>query len=89
MYHCHIHFYLTGHPCRIFEIIKEMYPLEHFTHEFSESEKPDKTLTAKANVIIAVLDGIDIKEELNILTSNKGENTELILPPHILPPGAA
>ncbi len=79
MYHCHIHFYLTGHPCRIFEIIKETYPLEHFTHEFSESEKPDKTLTAEANVIIAALDGMDIKEELKILISNKSENTELIL----------
>ncbi len=34
MYHCHIHFYLVGGLCREFEIIKEMPPLEHFTHEF-------------------------------------------------------
>lgn len=39
MYHCHIHFYLVGGLCREFEIIKEMPPLEHFTHEFFERDR--------------------------------------------------
>ena len=36
MYHCHIRFYLTGHRYKLFEIIKELPPLDHFTHEFME-----------------------------------------------------
>ncbi|MBD5136761.1 MAG: response regulator [Lachnospiraceae bacterium] len=79
MYHCHINFYLTGHQCRVFDIIKGMSPLEHFTHEFFESDKPDKTLTAKANVILADLHDVDVKENLQILISGKNKDTELIL----------
>lgn len=43
MYHCHIHFYLTGHRRELFDAVKGMAPLEHFTHEFSESDIPEKT----------------------------------------------
>ena len=38
MYHCHIRFYLAGHQNQVFEIIKQILPLKHFTHIFSESD---------------------------------------------------
>ena len=53
MYHCHIHFYLTGQAHRVFEIVKGMSPLPHFTHEFFESDVPEEPLVAKADVILA------------------------------------
>ncbi len=79
MYHCHIHFYLTGHSCSAFEIIKEMPPLEHFTHEFSESEIPDRELASKADVILVDLQGLDAKETVRMLALEKKQEAELIL----------
>ncbi len=29
MYHCHIHFYLIGHTCGTFDIVKEIRPFEN------------------------------------------------------------
>lgn len=79
MYHCHIHFYLTGHQHRVFEIIKEMSPLENFTYEFFESDEPEAELTAKADVILVDLQDLNVKESLQILTLNKNREAELIL----------
>lgn len=79
MYHCHIQFYLSGHSCRVFDIIKEISPLEHFTHEFLESEKPEGELAAKADVILADLQDMDVKEALQTLTVNKNNEAEIIL----------
>ena len=79
MYHCHIHFYLAGRPGRVFEIIKEMSPLEHFTHEFSESSKPERALAGRADVIVADLRDVNTKEALRMLVSCKSGDAELIL----------
>ena len=79
MYHCHIHFYLAGHQCRAFEIIKEIPPFENFTHEFSESDKPMEALAAGADVILVNLQDMDGKEALRALTLNKMEETGIIL----------
>ncbi len=79
MYHCHIHFYFAGHPCRAFEIAKEMSPLVPFTHEFSESDRPEEKLTAQADVIMVSLQGMDAKETLQMLTSKRKEDAEIIL----------
>lgn len=79
MYHCHIHFYLTGHSCRAFEVIKEMPPLEHFTHKFSESEIPNGALASEADVILADLQDMDAREALRMLVSEKKQGAELIL----------
>ena len=79
MYHCHIHFYLAGSQKRIFEIIKEMPPMEHFTHGFLESDTPQEALAARADVIIADLHGLDPREALRILTFGKVKEAELIL----------
>lgn len=79
MYHCHIHFYLTGYQHRLFETIKGMSPLENFTHEFLESDEPEGELAAKADVILADLQGMDVKQTVQILLLNKNKEAELIL----------
>ena len=85
MYNCRLHIYLAGLPCRAFEIIREMSPLEHFTHVFSEGCDLKSALAARADVIIACLadreikDIKDIKDILGILTSDPSAETQLIL----------
>ncbi len=79
MYHCHSHFYLAGEKCRVFDIIKEITPFEHFTHEFTESEILDESFISKANVIIANLQNMDAKETVRMLVSSRKKETELIL----------
>ncbi len=79
MYHCHIHFYLMGLKNRAFEMIKEMHPLEHITHEFSESEQCEVRLAAKADVIFAYLQDMDVKEALQAIEAGKKREAELIL----------
>lgn len=79
MYRCHMHFYLIGHSHRIFEIIKNMSPMEHFTHEFFESEEYEKSLADKADVILADISGLDIEEAVKTLIADNKEKTEIIL----------
>ncbi len=79
MYHCHVHFYLAGHHCKIFEIIKEMSPLEHFTHEFIEDARLSEEPAAASDVIFANIEDIDEKEALRTLITGKGKDTDLIL----------
>ena len=79
MYHCHVHFYLAGCQNRVFEIVKGAFPLKNFTHEFSESEKPVEVLAAKADVIIANLQDMDVRQMVRTLSSAKPAESELIL----------
>ncbi len=79
MYHCHIRFYLTGHHNRVFEVIKEALPLENFTHEFIESERPVENLASRADVILANLQDLDKAEVALILSSVSDTSKELIL----------
>lgn len=79
MYHCHVHFYLSGRQCGTFEIIKEISPLEHFTHEFMESEKAEETLAAEADVIFAYLPESDAEAAVRKLIKAKKKDAELIL----------
>lgn len=79
MYHCRIHFYLLGHQGSVFKIIKEISPLEHFTHEFLESDKPESVLAAKADVILADIQDLDAQETVQMLNASKKNDTEIIL----------
>ncbi len=82
MYHCHIHFYLAGRSCQIFETIKMISPLEHFAHTFIESERPEEDLAAKADVILADLQEFDQEGErkaIQILLAGKRPEAELLL----------
>ncbi|MCI8660707.1 MAG: response regulator [Lachnospiraceae bacterium] len=79
MYHCHIQFYLVGNHGRVFDIVKEMPPLENFTHDFFESKEPDNNLVAEADVILADFQNMDVKKAFQILISGKRDKTEIIL----------
>ncbi len=79
MYHCHTHFYLIGDHSRIFDIIKGMEPLEHFTHEFSESGRPEKELAALADVVVADLTELPVEETLQVLAEGRKQEAEVIL----------
>ncbi len=79
MYHCHIHFYFIGQPCRVFEIIKEMPALEYFSHEFLESKEPEEALTVRADVIVADLQDMDVKQGVRALITGKSKEAQLIL----------
>ena len=79
MYHCCIRFYLVGIQRKAFEIMKGIVPLEHFTHEFDEGEEPDQSALAKADVILADLDGMDARDILHKLLKGKRANAELVL----------
>lgn len=81
MYHCHIQFYLTGHSCRVYEIIKEMSPFEHFTHEFVETDEPNETLAAESDVIFVHLTDTDMdgRKILQTLLGAKRRESEVIL----------
>ncbi len=79
MYHCHIHFYLTGNQNRVFERIKEISPLEQFTHEFVESSQPQGDLTAKSDVIFADIREMDINKDVHALIADRRDDAELIL----------
>lgn len=79
MYHCHLQFYLAGNNNEVFNHIKEMTPLEHFVHEFSESAELQTEMIADADVIFANIQNLDVTETLDCLISEKKEETELIL----------
>ena len=82
MYHCHIHFYLAGRCAGIFEMIKGMSPLVHFTHEFQESEELKTAPAAKADVILACVADLkerEAKKALSGLIAAKAEKTKLIV----------
>ncbi len=79
MYHCHVNFYLLGQQSGLFEKLKEMSPMEHFTHEYLESPRPEETLAAKADVILADLRDLDAKETVQQLIRAKSKEGQLIL----------
>lgn len=79
MYHCHIIFYLAGLSCNECENIKKLSPFEKFTHEFIESDIPNPSLTAKADVILADLHNSDVKASLHTLITNKSKDSQLIV----------
>ncbi|MDE5596941.1 MAG: PAS domain S-box protein, partial [Lachnospiraceae bacterium] len=79
MYHCHIQFYITGRQCRAFEIIKEMPALEHFTHQFAQSSGIEASSVKDADVIIANLEDMDVKETLCLLCPDENGKKQIIL----------
>lgn len=79
MYHCHIRFYFIGGHNAIFESIKEITPLEHFTHSFWESDEPEAEMAAQADVLFVNLQGADVEKILRTLTQCKKKEAELIL----------
>ena len=82
MYRCHVHFYLAGRQSTLFEFIKRMPSLDSFTHDFFESDEPDRASAAKADVILVNLQEQDAVQMLQPLISGKRKETQLILLAH-------
>lgn len=78
MYTCCLRIYLVGHPSHALDVIKRMPPLEHFTHIFSESDEPEASLTAEADVILADLSNCQPTDILPILLQNRRPETQLL-----------
>ncbi len=79
MYHCQIHFYLSGVQCRAFDIIKNAVPFEQFTHYYTWSESLRPEAAAASDVIVANLEGLDAKKAVRELLSVRRAGAELIL----------
>ena len=79
MYRCYLSFYLLGYEQGSFHVIKEMPPLEHFTHTFVESTRPDPAMARTADVILADLRGMDILKACQDLLPYKRKEAECIL----------
>lgn len=79
MYHCRIHFYFIGQKCNILDVIKEMTPFTHFTHEFSESGAIEETLIVDADVIFVNITGTEGKKMLRELSARRKKDAEIIL----------
>ncbi len=62
MYHCQIHFYLSGVTCRAFDLIKEITPYKNFTHQYTWSKSLEPSAAAAADVILANLEGLEADE---------------------------
>lgn len=78
MYHCHIHFHLIGHDRALLDAIRGAQPLERFTHSFSESSGPDAALTARADVILADVRGMDAGAALEAVLRTKADQAEVV-----------
>lgn len=78
MYHCNLCFCLVGEDCRVFELLRQTTPLEHFTHRYICVGFDDEQL-ASADVVIANLRGADAAEALSLLRSKISKDAELIL----------
>ena len=79
MYHCHINFFFLGKQRKLFKLIEDISPLEHFTHEYFESKTPYATMISKADVIIANLHDMVAATTIQMLLSEKRPTTELII----------
>lgn len=79
MYSCHIHFYLLGTDCPLFDIARDMPPLAHFTHSFYSDSRLVPEEARKADIILALLPEEDPAETLQALTEAKRADAECIL----------
>ncbi len=79
MYQCHVQFYLLGRKCSVFDKIKEMPPLEHFSHEYSESENPEESLAEQADVILADFRTLDAASVRGLISAKRAEAQIILL----------
>ncbi len=79
MYRCCVHFYLIGWEQENTGLVKEMPPLEHFSHVFVSSARPEEALAAQADVILADLRTMDVAETLQPLAAVRRKDAQLIV----------
>ena len=79
MYHCRVMLYLISKQRQMFEKLKEISPLASFSHDFVESNVPEKTLAASSDVLFADISGANAAETARTLVAYKKPDAELIL----------
>lgn len=79
MYHCNLSFYLIGTQKNLFEVLKKAETFPHFTHEFTESDRPEETLTSQADVIVVDMKELDAVKTVGFLLAHRQREAELIL----------
>ena len=78
MYHCQLQIYLAGGGCPAFDAVRAAAPLEHFAHEFFESEEPDVVYAVGADLIVANVSGGDARGTLEALLNTRREGVDVI-----------
>ena len=79
MYHCHLDFYCVGRHPEIYDIIREMPPLEAFTHSFILTGELAPHLAERVDVILADIRDTDGEELLRTMLFSRRVHPELIL----------
>ena len=79
MYHCRLQIYFTGRRRDIFRVIREMSPLEGFTHDCLESDEPEAALAARADLILADLRELPVPAALETLCAGRRADAQLIV----------
>ena len=79
MYRCCVHFYLMGWETEATRLLKDIPPLDHFSHTFTSSAQPEASLAAQADVILADLRTMDAASALQALTAVQKEDAQLIV----------
>ncbi len=79
MYHCHLQIYLISRQPDGFAAIRDMAPMEFFTHTFFESSEPQQALAARADLILADLQGMDAACETEKLAAWKKPEADLVV----------
>ena len=79
MYHCHLQIYLISRQPDGFAAIRDMAPMEFFTHTFFESSEPQQALAARADLILADLQSMDAACETKKLAAWKKPEADLVV----------
>ena len=83
MYHCRLQIYFTGRRRDIFRVIREMSPLEGFTHDCLESDEPEAALAARADLILADLRELPVPAALETLCAGRRADAQQIGRAHV------
>ena len=78
MYHCHIQFYLLSRHPGIFDPLRQIPPLERFTHTFTAGGEVDLAQLARADVVLADVQDRDARAVLDGLLAGRKRGAELI-----------
>lgn len=82
MYHCDLHIYLLSDSTNkdnLFETMKKMPPLEHFSHDFSEGSNPEAALAGRATAIFVDLRHMDVAGTVDFLLGEKKGDAPLVV----------
>lgn len=78
MYHCNLNFYLVGESDGLLGKLKDIAPLPHFAHEFTQSLRPEASPAGWADIILIDMTGMDSVETLRFLVRHQKKEADII-----------